>query len=103
MRCLAVFSLLLMLAQNLTGATEYFVRVDGNDANSGLSWATAKASIQAAVDAATDGDTVSVSNWTATRDLSTAAWERAATSVESAVAVGAYETESPCGTMVLLR
>ena len=64
MKCLAVFSLVLMVAQSVVGATDYFVRVDGSDVNSGLSWAAAKATIQAAVDVATDGDTVSVSNGT---------------------------------------
>lgn len=64
MKRLTAYAMVLMLARSLLGATEYFVRVDGNDANDGLSWATARADIQSALDLAGDGDTVTVSNGT---------------------------------------
>ena len=41
-------------------ATFYADAANGDDANDGLSWATAKASIQAAIDAAVDGESVIV-------------------------------------------
>lgn len=43
-------------------AAEWFVATNGSDAAEGTNWATAKLTIQAGVDAATDGDTVWVSN-----------------------------------------
>lgn len=43
-------------------AAEWFVATNGNDAAEGTSWATAKLTIQAGVDAASAGDTVWVSN-----------------------------------------
>ena len=43
-------------------AAEWFVATNGNDAAAGTNWATAKLTIQAGVDAASDGDTVWVSN-----------------------------------------
>ena len=46
-----------------TPAGDLFVdATNGSDANDGRSWATAKASIQAAVDAASDGDTIVVAD-----------------------------------------
>ena len=39
-------------------ATNWYVATTGNDAADGLSWATAKLTIQAAINAAVDGDTV---------------------------------------------
>lgn len=42
-------------------ATTYYVATNGNDSASGTSWATAKATIQTAINAAVDGDTVLVS------------------------------------------
>ena len=41
-------------------AATWYVSTDGSDGNAGTNWATAKATIQAAVDAASGGDTVSV-------------------------------------------
>ena len=43
-------------------AAEWYVATNGNDAADGASWATAKQTIQAGVDAAADGGTVWVSN-----------------------------------------
>ena len=43
-------------------AAEWFVATNGNDAADGTSWATAKLTIQAAIDAAASNDTVWVSN-----------------------------------------
>lgn len=47
------------ISGNYTGTTNY-VSKSGNDANDGKSWATAKKTIQAAVDLCADGDTVIV-------------------------------------------
>ena len=47
------------IAGNYTGTTNY-VSKSGNDANNGKSWATAKKTIQAAVNLCSDGDTVIV-------------------------------------------
>ena len=46
------------------GATDWFVATNGSDAAAGTNWATAKQTIQAGVDAATNGSTVWVSNGT---------------------------------------
>lgn len=43
-------------------AAEWFVATNGSDAAAGTNWATAKQTIQAAIDAATNGSTVWVSN-----------------------------------------
>ena len=43
-----------------THATTYYVSVDGNDANAGTNWVTAKASIGAALSLAETGDRVLV-------------------------------------------
>ena len=43
-------------------AAEWFVATNGNDSAAGTNWATAKLTIQAAVDAAVSNDTVWVSN-----------------------------------------
>lgn len=45
-------------------AAEFYVAPDGSDANAGTSWALAKQTIQAGVDAAASGDTVWVTNGT---------------------------------------
>lgn len=44
------------------GAADWYVKTNGSDAASGTNWATAKATIQAAVDAAADGEVVWVTN-----------------------------------------
>ncbi len=49
-----------LFIQNLFAQTTYFVKTDGNDANNGLSWATAKASIQGAYDASSPDDVILV-------------------------------------------
>ena len=46
------------------GAAYYVSAGSGNDANSGTSWAQAKRTIQAAVDAASSNDTIWVTNGT---------------------------------------
>jgi len=46
--------------------TSFYVRPSGNDASNGLSWVGAKATIQAAINAASAGDTVWVTNGTYT-------------------------------------
>jgi Putative binding domain, N-terminal/Viral BACON domain len=43
-------------------AADWYVATDGNDSAPGTNWTTAKLTIQAGVDASTDGDTVWVSN-----------------------------------------
>ena len=54
-----VFALLwLCSCVAISNAANVYVTTTGVDAQDGLSWATAKSSIQAAVDVATDGDTV---------------------------------------------
>lgn len=52
----------LFLAAGPARAADRFVATNGNDAAAGTNWATAKLTIQAAVDAAVDGETVWVSN-----------------------------------------
>ena len=52
---------LFALAPVVQGAT-YYVKTNGNDAAAGTTWATAKQTIQAAVDIAADGDDVWVTN-----------------------------------------
>ena len=52
----------LILTTSVSAKTNYVSATSGNDANNGLSWATAKQTIQAAVNVAVDGDTVLVSN-----------------------------------------
>ncbi len=47
-----------------TAATEYFVKPDGDDGADGLSWATALASPQVALDKVVAGDTITVTNGT---------------------------------------
>ncbi len=44
------------------GAADLHVSPDGDDANNGASWPTAKKTIQAAIDAATDGDSILVAD-----------------------------------------
>lgn len=51
-------------AGGVRGATTYHVATDGSDANDGLSWATAKQTVAAAVGVAVDGDTVLVGDGT---------------------------------------
>ncbi len=52
----------LCVAMGNARAAEWFVATNGNDLADGTSWATAKQTIQAGVDATADGDTVWVSN-----------------------------------------
>jgi hypothetical protein len=55
---------LTILSATAVCADTVYVAPDGNDAADGTSWATAKQTIQAAVNAASDGDTVLVTNGT---------------------------------------
>ena len=55
------FAALALFVFPVRGA-EWFVATNGNDSADGTNWATAKLTIQAGVDTATDGDTVWVSN-----------------------------------------
>ena len=58
-KILFLFVLLTAYALN-SSATIYYVSNGGNDSNNGLSWATAKATINAAIDSASAGDSVFV-------------------------------------------
>ena len=53
---------LLLAFAGSSPAAEWFVATNGNDAFDGRTWTTAKQTIQAAVDAAENGDTICVSN-----------------------------------------
>ena len=55
-------ALLLLGIPSTARAAEWFVATNGSDAAAGTNWATAKQTIQAAIDAATNGSTVWVSN-----------------------------------------
>ncbi|MDO9255654.1 MAG: choice-of-anchor Q domain-containing protein [Bacteroidales bacterium] len=59
-----LITLLIALFSASVNATGYFVKTDGNDANDGLSWATAKLTIAAGNTAAVSGDTVFVAGGT---------------------------------------
>jgi len=54
--------LLLGSSAGMAGAAEWFVATNGSDAAEGTSWATAKQTIQAGIDAASSNDVVWVSN-----------------------------------------
>jgi len=54
----------LAIAMPSVFAATWYVKSDGNDANSGATWALAKKTIQAGVDVASGGDTVLVTNGT---------------------------------------
>ena len=60
----AIGVFLLLAFAGISPAAEWFVATNGNDAAEGTNWAAAKLTIQAAVDAATNGSTVWVSNGT---------------------------------------
>jgi len=60
-------ALVLLTASSPSPAQQtYYVRPGGNDASNGLSWAGAKATIQAAIDTASAADTIRVTNGTYT-------------------------------------
>ena len=60
----AIGIFLLLAVANIAPAADWFVATNGSDAAAGTNWATAKQTIQAGVDAATNGSTVWVSNGT---------------------------------------
>lgn len=63
MRKLTMVTVTLMMAVYVSFsayANTWYVKIDGNDARIGNSWANAKATIQAGIDAASDGNTVLV-------------------------------------------
>ncbi len=62
MRKMAIVGCVACLSAGSALATDWHVATNGNDAADGTTWATAKLTIQAAVDAAGDGDTVWASN-----------------------------------------
>ena len=62
MRKMAIMGCVACLSAGSALATDWHVATNGNDAADGTTWATAKLTIQAAVDAAGDGDTVWASN-----------------------------------------
>ena len=49
-------AILMTLVISLGYANTWYVKTDGDDANTGNSWENAKATIQAGIDAASDGD-----------------------------------------------
>ncbi len=59
---IVVFSLCLFIIPAITGAkgATYYVRSDGNDDSSGISWETAKKTIQQTISTANNGDTIIV-------------------------------------------
>jgi hypothetical protein len=50
------------VSTSIEAATIWHVSPGGNDANSGLNWASAKQTVQAAVNLTANGDTVLVTN-----------------------------------------
>jgi len=62
MRAWAMGLMLLGNSAGMAGAAEWFVATNGSDAANGASWATAKQTIQAGIDAAASNDTIWVSN-----------------------------------------
>ena len=73
------FTLLLWLCSCLVclNAANVYVSTSGADAHDGSSWATAKLSLQAAVDVALDGDTVFVSGYTRSGALNSTSLRKA--------------------------
>jgi len=62
--CAAALAAALALATASAHAATYYVSPGGSDTAAGTSWATAKKTIQAAIDASTAGDTITVTNGT---------------------------------------
>jgi len=67
MRNILVILMALVIGFSAYGNT-WYVKTDGNDSNTGDSWETAKATIQAGIDAASDSDTVLVADGNYTGD-----------------------------------
>ena len=61
MKKLLLLPILTFIA-SLSHAATYYVIPNGNDSSAGTSWATAKRTIQAAIDIAAANDTVTVTN-----------------------------------------
>jgi parallel beta-helix repeat protein len=57
-RCFFFFSLAFFVSAGAAHAAVFYVKTTGNDANSGLSWVLAKRTVQAAVNAANQGDEI---------------------------------------------
>lgn len=71
MLALVVISACAALAVRMFSGTVYYVTKSGNDGNDGQTWATAKASIQAAVNTAANGDQVWIAEGTYSEHVAT--------------------------------
>lgn len=90
---------LLLVCSSATYATTYYIDANGgSDANNGLSWATAKASIQAGVDTAASNDVVLVANGTynitSTINITKSITVRSANGASSTIIDGGYPSQS---------